>query len=215
MKPVRRTAHQYILYVFLILACIVGSIESWNHYYAERKVSDTADCTLDPAACYTCKVHHFFSPRHNIRRLILDILDSETKHVRVAAFKFTDSAIANKLVELHQRGVQVEVLTDSSGLDSRIHKPLELHHKGIPVFVFPGKNVPTTMVGPIMHHKFMVLSRPRITGGKKLVITGSLNLTKSALENNCENISVIIGDEIADQYAHEFDYIVEQEAEAI
>lgn len=224
-----------LTYAAIIIICAFGAMQSWQYRYAQAESQPTPLSTQDtpyqrqgqvppykpsaafvPAECVNCRAHQYFSPRDDIRSILLALLDGETTAVQVAAFKLTDASIAEKLIALHKRGVHVELLVDGGELDPRLHKTLDLHRAGIPVYLFPCKKIAAQSRYAILHHKFMVLHRPNATGGReKIVITGSLNLTKSAMESNRENILVIISTPLGDAYAREFEYITKNEADQL
>lgn len=209
-----------------MFACIVGSVKSLryrDHSEASPKYSPfcipqkgARHNSFSSDSCTECQLRQFFAPRDNIRRILLELLDSEKEKVQIAAFKLTDLAFAEKLIELHRRGVKVELLVDAGELDTRLNKAIELHRKGIAVFIFPCAEIANKSRYAILHHKFIVLHKPAATKGKKkIVVTGSLNYTKSAMDVNRENILVIISNCLANAYAEEFSYIIENETDSL
>lgn len=121
------------------------------------------------------KSEAYFSPGedclHRIRRFI-----AEAQHtLDICVFTITDDRIVERLIETHQRGVKIRIISDddkSEDLGSDIDR---LSRHGI---CCRYDHTPAHM-----HHKFA------IADGIKL-LNGSYNWTRSAAAANCENITV-------------------------
>jgi phosphatidylserine/phosphatidylglycerophosphate/cardiolipin synthase-like enzyme len=142
----------------------------------------------------------FFSPDDNLQELLLRLIDREQESIKLAIYAFTDGEIAQALVEAHQRGVKIEVVTDISCLRDKFNKIEYLQEKGIVVLVYNPSN--KTVLNNIMHNKFVIFGKN--VGGKSLVWTGSFNITKSARLNNQENIIILDEMHIIDRYSKQF-----------
>jgi phosphatidylserine/phosphatidylglycerophosphate/cardiolipin synthase-like enzyme len=93
----------------------------------------------------------------------------------VCVFTITDDRITRALLEAHERGVRVRVVSDGDkAMDpgSDIHR---LRQAGVAVRVDRAE--------AHMHHKFAVFDRMRL-------LTGSYNWTRSAAAENQENVLV-------------------------
>lgn len=129
----------------------------------------------------------FFSPDDDTRTCLLDFINQEKRCIHIAVFIFTDKHIANALVNAYNRGVAVEVVTDPTCVKDRHNKIGLLCDAGIPVFVYNAQHT-TEGYSSIMHHKFIVFCNTK--DNHPLLWTGSLNLTKSACDNNQENVVI-------------------------
>ena len=128
-----------------------------------------------------------FSPDDEVHAALLQLITQEQSSIQVAVFSFTDGDVAHALVSAHQRGVDVQVITDTSCVQGKYNKIEFLHDKGVPVYVYNLRPARGNTSG-IMHHKFAVFGNT--LGGKNLVWTGSFNFTRSAHKNNQENVMV-------------------------
>lgn len=129
------------------------------------------------------------------------LIEKEQKSISVAAYMLTDKRISNWLCEAHNRGVRVEVVTDLGCLRERSNKLGNLYECGIPVFVYlPEKK---GIKSSLMHNKF-ILFESNIYG-KKIVWTGSANLTRSAFDEvHHENVVVLDDDTAYQEYKKKF-----------
>jgi len=110
--------------------------------------------------------------------------------VLVQAYSFTSAPIAKALVEAHRRGVKVEVVLDRSQRTENYSSATFVYNNGIPCFI--------DAQHAIAHNKVMV------TDGLT-VITGSLNFTKAAEDNNAENLLLIQDTQMAAKYAQNWE----------
>jgi hypothetical protein len=53
-----------------------------------------------------------FSPKQGAKELVLNVINSSTKSVRVAAYSFTSAPVVSTLLAAHRRGVEVAVIVD-------------------------------------------------------------------------------------------------------
>jgi len=115
--------------------------------------------------------------------------------VDVAAYDFELESVAEALVEAYRRGVRVRLVTDSDNAGELGTQLLE--SAGVPV-VEDGRDA-------IMHDKFVVIDG-------RVVWTGSWNLTESGTYRNNNNAVRIVSDDLAENYAAEFDEMFEERA---
>jgi len=122
---------------------------------------------LKPCAKLDCPVRHL--------RRILDYLDSATDSLDVCIYFFTFSELAEAIIKANNRNVVVRMILDESMAQNDTSQLMQFYKEGIkPKF----KKLDT-----LMHHKFVIIDN-------KILITGSLNWTKSAFFGNFENIIV-------------------------
>ena len=92
---------------------------------------------------------------------------------------------AKALIEAHKRGVKVQAILDKSQKTQKYSSASFLIHSGIPTFI-DDKHA-------IAHNKIIIIDR-------EVVITGSINFTKAAEEQNAENLLIIRSKELAKPY---------------
>jgi phosphatidylserine/phosphatidylglycerophosphate/cardiolipin synthase-like enzyme len=131
-------------------------------------------------------VEILFSPRGGCTEAIVAELQAARENVLVQAYSFTSAPIAKALVETHQRGVEVQVILDKSQKTEKYSEADFVAHHGIPVLIDSRH--------AINHNKVMIVDG-------RTVVTGSFNFTKSAEENNAENLVIIRDAAIAGKYA--------------
>ncbi len=149
------------------------------------------------------KINVFFPPDDDVHKLLLELLSHEKTAISMAAYMLTDRTIAQALVDARDRGVRVEIITDSGCLKSEVGQIQWLQKQGISIHVYFGWNRAT--MSNIMHDKFIVFAKNK--DNKKVVWTGSFNFTQSARKNNQENV-VIFGDAYAtERFTHQFELI--------
>jgi len=145
----------------------------------------------------------FFSPDNDLQKLLIELINNEEEGIEAAIFSFTSSAIAQALVNAHKRGIRVEIVTDISSMYDRFGKIRWLKEQGIRVYVYNPFN--KAILNNIMHNKFVIFKNN--VEGKSLLWTGSANWTRSAQENNQENILVLDEPHLIARYARQFDLL--------
>ena len=148
--------------------------------------------------CQDTFVHHDqcpivsvkFSPNGGAEEAIVAGIDKADKSIKVSAYSFTATNIADALIRAHSRGVIVEVVIDREATGNPHSVVKQLRENGIEVFV-DGKHA-------IHHNKIVIIDRA-------VVFTGSYNFSKGASEKNAEN-SISIGDkQIAETYVENWE----------
>ena len=137
-----------------------------------------------------------FSPDDDFRETrLLPLLRQATQSVHLMAFAFTSEDIANELVNLKARGVEVKVVVDkglagqsSSQYADLLEQQMDILRDGNPYK---------------LHHKVIIIDQ-------HYVITGSYNFSQSAESRNDENSVVIDSPDIANQYETEFSKVYQQ-----
>ena len=128
----------------------------------------------------------YFSPKGGCTEAVVKNLQSATNTVLVQAYSFTSAPIATAIVDAHKRGVNVTVILDKSQRTERYSEADFFLHADIPTFIDAKHN--------IAHNKVMVIDG-------RITITGSFNFTKSAENQNAENLLVIDDAALAARYA--------------
>jgi phosphatidylserine/phosphatidylglycerophosphate/cardiolipin synthase-like enzyme len=127
----------------------------------------------------------YFSPHGGCTDAVVQEINAAQHKIRVQAYSFTSTSIANALVEAHRRGVDVKVILDKK--ESREEHSVTdlLHDAGIPLS--------TDGIHAIAHNKIMIID-------DEVVLTGSFNFTKQAEHSNAENLLVIRDRAVAAKY---------------
>jgi hypothetical protein len=130
-------------------------------------------------------VQVYFSPQGGCTEAIVSQLAESRTSILVQAYSFTSSPIAKALVDAHERGVDVRVILDKSQRTEKYSSADFLVHAGIPTAI--------DAEHAIAHNKVMVVDG-------EIVITGSFNFTKSAENNNAENLLILRDAWLAGKY---------------
>lgn len=127
-----------------------------------------------------------FSPNFGATDTIVKALHEAKKTILVQAYSFTSKEIAQALADAKKRGVDVKVILDKSQESEKYTSATFLANQQIPVKI--------DRAFAIAHSKIMIIDDMN-------VITGSFNFTKSAENNNAENVLIIRGNkELANLY---------------
>lgn len=130
-----------------------------------------------------------FSPDDECTEKLIDFIKSANRKLEICVFTITDDRIANAILFAHAKGVPVRIITDDekaydSGSDIK-----KFAHAGIPVKVDTSSQH--------MHNKFAIAD-------DSLVLTGSYNWTRTAAENNQENILITPDEYIVHSFTKQF-----------
>lgn len=165
-----------------ITLCVLAYL-SFGGADAQVKDSDNLDSLPQVAHFYattpTVSVETYLTPYQDAEAHFLQFLDAAKSKCYIASYSITDPNIINKLVQLHSRGVDVEVITDKTQASGRREQAAlaVLQENRIPLFI--GKSVDNAL----MHCKFVVVD-------DYLVEDGSWNFTTSASrQDNVLNFS--------------------------
>lgn len=137
----------------------------------------------------------------------MGFLLNERQRVQIAVYTLTDTTIAAALIDLHRKGIGVEIITDRNCTETPYSKINDLAAAGIPIYIFP--HYKSKNFAALMHDKFIVFSRCALSGGP-LLWTGSFNFTKSATSTNQENVVLIETPAIIAQFQRQFEIMKER-----
>lgn len=132
----------------------------------------------------------YFSPGLDCLTQIKYQLDSAKQSIDICVFTITDNRIGSAILDAHQRGVKVRVISDND-------KALD---KGSDIQTFLNADMPLRLdkTDNHMHHKFAIID------GRTL-INGSFNWTRSATDKNQENIVIHRDIELIRQFQLHFE----------
>jgi phosphatidylserine/phosphatidylglycerophosphate/cardiolipin synthase-like enzyme len=126
---------------------------------------------------------------------LVEAVNKAESSIDIAAYDFDLENVAQALVKAQENGVRVRFVTDTDNVDLDAIKMLE--KADIPVVQDDR--------GAIMHDKFVVID-------KKIVWTGSWNLTVNGTYRNNNNVMVINSPSLAANYTAEFEEMFADEA---
>ena len=134
----------------------------------------------------------YFPPWENAQNALLATLDAARSQVLVQAFLLTNRKIADSLITVRRRGVDVRVLADAKQHADNPGSLLDaLARAGVPVWLETRYKS--------AHNKVMVIDAG---SAQSVVLTGSFNFTWSAQNVNAENLLIIRGNAaLTDRFA--------------
>uniref|UniRef100_A0A286XE20 Mitochondrial cardiolipin hydrolase n=2 Tax=Cavia porcellus TaxID=10141 RepID=A0A286XE20_CAVPO len=144
-----------------------------------------------PTASCPCNLPHCESSLSRLLRALLAAQDS----LELCLFAFSSPQLGRAVRLLHQRGVRVRVVTDCDYM--------ALNGSQIGLLRKAGIQVRHDQDLGYMHHKFAIVD-------KKVLITGSLNWTTQAIQNNRENVLIMEDEEYVQLFLEEFERIWEE-----
>nr|XP_045365526.1 mitochondrial cardiolipin hydrolase [Camelus bactrianus] len=138
-----------------------------------------------------CSLPHCES---SLSRLLRALLAARAS-LELCLFAFSSPQLGRAVQLLHQRGVRVRVVTDCDYM--------ALNGSQIGLLRKAGIQVRHDQDLGYMHHKFAIVD-------KKVLITGSLNWTTQAIQNNRENVLILEDEEYVRLFLEEFERIWEE-----
>ncbi len=130
-----------------------------------------------------------FAPRDAIFQRIVRAFDNARDSADLAVFTITDDRITRAIIAAHHRGVKVRIVSDNDKANDLGSDIERLARAGLAVRIDRS---------PVhMHHKFAIFDRA-------LLLTGSYNWTRSAAEENAENVLITADADLVAAFASEF-----------
>ena len=130
----------------------------------------------------------------SIPEKLIDRINKAQRTVHIASFEFDLAPVADALIAAHQRGVEVQWITDDEyGIDADEDEEVELFAR----LEKAGVEVKHDDRGALMHNKFWIFD-------KGTVWTGSTNITVNGNFRNNNNVIVIESPQVAAMYEREF-----------
>jgi len=133
----------------------------------------------------------FFAPREDIPRRIVFALNNLTTRADLAVFTITDDRVSSAILAAHRRGIAIRIVSDNDKANDPGSDIERLARAGLAV------RIDRTAVH--MHHKFAVLDN-------RLLINGSYNWTRSAADDNHENLVFHRAPRLIEAFAAEFQH---------
>jgi phosphatidylserine/phosphatidylglycerophosphate/cardiolipin synthase-like enzyme len=132
----------------------------------------------------------FFFPNPDSEKKLIKYLKRANKSILVAVFTLTNDDLAKEIRNARARGVHIQIISDDDLMKMQGSDIMNMYNEGIEVRVDLDPRAQ-------MHHKFCVID-------DYLLITGSFNWTKQAVNKNQENLVVLDEPYLAQLYTKEF-----------
>ncbi len=130
----------------------------------------------------------------SIPEQLIALIDSAQETIHIASFEFNLTPVAEALIAAHNRGVEVQWVTDDEhGIDA----DEETGHGQFAMMEDAGIEILDDGRGALMHNKFWIFDG-------YLVWTGSTNITKNGNFRNNNNVIVIKSKRVGEMYEREF-----------
>jgi hypothetical protein len=139
------------------------------------------------------QIQTHFTKDKKVKKIILNHLDNAKSHVCVAVAWFTDSILFNKILELLDNGIQVEVIITNHEFNHNCSNNYKLIEQKGGFFSYIGNDE------KLMHMKFCVIDY-------NVVISGSANWSNKAFTQNNEEVTIVEGHaQRANDFVDEFE----------
>lgn len=164
--------------------------EMWDGQFGPRSPS-----TLDQQVVTVngSRIVVVFNPEDPaLENAIVPLVQSANQSIRFLAFSFTDYPLADAMSQRFKAGVDVAGVFEKVGSETEAAELRTLMCRSVPVKQDGNRG--------FLHHKVIVVD-------ERIVITGSLNFSTNAEENNDENVIIIDNPEIARLYLQEFERV--------
>ena len=130
----------------------------------------------------------------SIEEKLIANINQATTSIHVAAFEFNLTPVAEALISAHNRGVEVQWVTDD---ENGIEADEEEGHGQFAMLEAAGIEVKDDGRSALMHNKFWIFDG-------QTVWTGSTNITQNGMFRNNNNVIVIRSSRVAAIYEREF-----------
>lgn len=141
-------------------------------------------------------VENYFAPEDNVMDKVINAVEKAKISIHFMAYSFTDSALADAIMQMAAGGVKVDGIFETMGANTSYSQCKILLGDGLDVRL---DGNPATF-----HHKVIIID-------SKIVILGSFNFTSNANHQNDENLLIIYDDKLAALYEQQFQ-LMEQQA---
>lgn len=144
----------------------------------------------EPRTAGTFTSQAFFSPGFECVSEVIRQFNTSRKSCDVCVFTITDDRITNSILRAFARGVEIRIITDDDKAEDLGSDIEQLKRAGIRVKF---DHTPFHM-----HHKFALFDADQL-------LTGSFNWTRSATENNEENLIVTSDPTLVNAFVQRFE----------
>jgi len=130
----------------------------------------------------------------SIPEKLIELINTAQQTIHIASFEFNLTPVADALIGAHERGVEVQWVTDD---EHGIEADEEDGHGQFEMLQDAGIEVIDDGRGALMHNKFWIFDN-------QVVWTGSTNITVNGNFHNNNNVIVIRSTKLAEIYEREF-----------
>lgn len=174
-----------------------------NHYYIDNKsiydiiifmkqMALFLFLSLWASLCLAQGIRVYFSPNGGCQQAVVEEIAQATQSIDIAMYYLSSTAIARSIIKAKDRHVHVRIVLDQGQEIEDASKSSYLVSHGIDLRYHLGFG--------LMHNKFAIIDG-------KVLITGSFNWTRTAEENNEENMLIISDTETITKYQERFEYL--------
>ncbi len=199
VKKITESIVSFVLFCTILCSCLVLADYIQDDYQPGKYASSlvlNAEGKVSKA---------LFSPADGIKNVLIDLIDAETKEIKIAIFTLTDKDIAQALVDAQTRGVTVTMVVDPGYVRAEAYSKIEfLIEKNIPIWVYKTQECKPKGYC-LMHNKYALFSST--LSGKQVLWTGSFNWTKSANTSNRENVTILEEPTLFAAYEKDFELL--------
>ena len=127
-------------------------------------------------------------PEFDCAKAIIDLFDQAKSTIHVAIYSLTEPNIVDAMIRANSRGVKVEIVADATESKSVTQARMikKLTQSGVNVRVAIRQK-------SLMHNKVAIFDN-------QTICTGSFNWTVNAEKNNNENLLIVDGQDLANDY---------------
>lgn len=183
----RTKTRRHLTSIFSFLVCLAAGFA--GGYQTSKHISPPPVIPLKDGSTQVR-----FSPNGGCTTMLTQAILQTKNTLEIAIFDLTSQEIADTIITLHKRGVQVRIVADrrqSKGQHSKL--PL-LHKHGLPIRI--------AKCSGLMHHKVSIIDK-----GQGGMLTGSFNYTFGAENKNKENLLWIKSISLAKVYSNEWEML--------
>jgi len=185
------------IFIFISVLFFIGCGSGTSESGIENLNSNVNINTTTDTDSKDIKIKPYFSKNRGsfnggIDDFIVEKIENAHSSIYLAMYDFTNKKIKNALIEAHDRGVKVEIITDDTKIEDEIY--LDLNSSNITIYNDNYKY-------GLMHNKFLIID-------KNILFSGSANFTYYSFYRNYENVVLIENQDIAKAYLDEFYEIV-------
>lgn len=128
---------------------------------------------------------------------LLDLLKSAKKSLDLCIYVLSFPPLADAILEILEKGVDIRIIVDGREDEALRSQVSRLSRRGVPI----RSNEKSYSI--LMHNKFAVID-------SKIVLTGSLNWTKSAVLLNYDNVLITSTPVLVSRYQEQFNHLWSQ-----
>lgn len=155
--------------------------------FGSSSLADTPNPSVTLAGI---KFEIYFSPDDGVQDRVLDLINGANREVTLLAFAITSDPISNALLNAVDREVEVRGVVESS--------QIRIMGSDVSMLLDGGVDLRFDKNYNLMHHKVVIID-------SSIVLLGSYNFTRSAEEDNDENLLIIHDPALAEQFLIEFE----------